>query len=171
MLKAQDIVVLLKLCGSPSWTFDSIAQELELSASAIHRSLKRASEAGLYSARERRVNLGSLNEFLIHGVRYAFPAIMLGEVRGIPTAWAATPIANRLAASKDALPPVWPHPLGKVRGLGLEPLHRIVPEAAQKDPELAERLALVDGIRIGDARVRMIAAEELEKRLIPGAVE
>lgn len=170
MLKAQDIVVLLKLCGSPSWTFDSIGQELGLSASVIHRSLKRAGKAGLYNARERRINLGSLNEFLVHGVRYAFPATMLGEVCGSPTAWAAAPLANRLAPSKDSLPPVWPHPLGQVRGLGLEPLHPIVPEAARKDPEFAERLALVEGIRIGDARVRSIAAEELEKRLVPKGV-
>lgn len=169
MLKGQDIVVLIKLCGLDSWTFASIGNELRLSSSAVHRSLERASDAGLYDARQRRVNAVQLSEFLVHGARYLFPPVMLGEVRGIPTAWAAAPLEGRLAP-QSSLPPVWPHPLGRERGIGLEPIHPIVPDVAQDDPELAERLALVDAIRMGDARIRGIAAEELERRLMPAAV-
>jgi hypothetical protein len=169
MLKSQDIVVLIKLCGLDSWTFASLGEELGLSPSAVHRSLGRASEAGLYDAGQRRVKASQLNEYLVHGVKYAFPPVMLGEVRGIPTAWAAAPLAGRLAP-QNSLPPVWPHPLGRERGIGLEPIHPIVPDAARDDPGFAERLALVDAIRMGDARIRAIAAEELEQRLMPAAI-
>jgi hypothetical protein len=41
-----------------------------------------------------------------------------------------------------------------VRGIVLEPLHPVVPEAALRDPQLGEALALFDAIRIGNARER-----------------
>jgi hypothetical protein len=43
-----------------------------------------------------------------------------------------------------------------------------VPAAARQDESLWELLALVDAIRIGSARERGLAAEELEKRLRGG---
>lgn len=165
MLKPQDIVVLLKLAGQgPGWTFEGIAEQLGLSASAVHRSLDRAREAGLYEPRHRAVNRGQLHEFLIHGAKYVFPASMRGEARGIPTAWAAAPLKDVLSSS-GSNPPVWPHALGKVRGIALEPLHPIVPEAAQRDGQLAELLALFDAVRIGGARERGLAAEKLREQL------
>jgi DNA-binding MarR family transcriptional regulator len=165
MLKPQDIVVLLKLAGKqPGWTFQEIAVELDLSPSAVHRSLDRAKQAGLYDACRRTVDRGALLEFLAHGARYVFPAVRHGEARGVPTAWAAPPLADRLSSSGKN-PPVWPHALGKVRGIALEPLHPVVPEAAGRDRQLGEALALFDAIRIGSARERALAVEELGQRL------
>lgn len=40
-----------------------------------------------------------------------------------------------------------------------------VPKAAARDPELAERLALVDALRLGDARFADVASRELDKFL------
>ena len=165
MLKSQDIVVLMKLVGEkPGWTFEKVAGEIDLSPSAVHRSLARAQEAGLYDARRRRVNAGPLFEFLAHGARYVFPAVRRGEARGIPTAWAAPPLADRLSASRKNVP-VWPHARGKVRGIALEPLHPAVPGAALRDSNFAELLALFDAIRVGNARERGLAVEELGQRL------
>lgn len=165
MLKPQDIVVLLKLAGQrPDWTFERVAADLDLSPSAIHRSLDRAKQAGLYDARRRAVNRVALLEFLAHGARYVFPALRQGEARGVPTAWAASPLADRLSSSKENVP-VWPYAQGKVRGIALEPLHPVVPEAAGRDRQLAEALALFDAIRIGNARERALAVEELSRRL------
>lgn len=165
MLKPQDIVVLLKLAGAESdWTFEKIAAELGLSPSAAHRSLDRAQQAGLYDVRRKRVNSLTLLEFLAHGARYVFPAAWHGEARGIPTAWAAPPLVDRLSSSKKN-PPVWPYAKGKVRGIALEPLHPIVPEATQRDQRLAALLALLDAIRIGTARERALAIKELSQRL------
>lgn len=164
MLKPQDILVLLKLAAeAPSWTFDSLARELGLSASAVHRSLQRAEEANLYDSRHRRVKAAQLLEFLSHGVQYVYPAEWSGEARGRPTAWGAPPLSGQLASS--SAPPVWPDADGEVRGLALKPLHPSVPDAARADERLWELLALVDAIRIGNARERGLAVRELKKRL------
>jgi len=161
--------VLLKLSiQSPGWRFQDLASDLDLSLSAVHRSLKRAERSGLFDARRRVVNRSALLELLAHGARYVFPAEMNGEARGLATAWAAPPLVDRLSSSGDS-PPVWPHALGDARGIALEPLHSIVPEAARRDPRLWELLALLDAIRIGGARERGVAVEELTSRLLTDA--
>jgi hypothetical protein len=49
--------------------------------------------------------------------------------------------------------------------MAVTPLHPAVPGLAQRDPELGERLALIDALRMGDARIRNLAAELLSQRL------
>jgi len=109
-------------------------------------------------------NRANLKEFLIHGVRYAFPVRRGGLVRGIPTAHAAPPLKQQIAESFDP-PPVWPDGNGSARGLEFSPLYRNVPAAARRDPRLYELLALVDAIRDGRAREREIAIRELTARI------
>jgi len=164
MLKPQDILVLLKLAtGVPSWTFDSLGHELGLSASAVHRSLHRAEAAGLYDLRRRKIKPAALFELLSHGIKYVFPPVWKGETRGRRTAWAALPLSRAIVPSGS--PPVWPDVSGDAWGVALEPIHPSVPDAAREDPKLSELLALVDAIRIGTVRERVLAAEELKKRL------
>lgn len=166
MLGPSDILVLLKLAriGDLPWTYDSVAHELGLSNSAVHRSVERATESKLFNRNRREVERASLQELLVHGVRYFFPPEWGGEARGLPTAWAAPPLSEQLAQS-DGNPPVWPLPGGKVRGIALKPLDPRVPDAVLHDPPLHELLALVDAIRIGAARERNLAAKELGARL------
>jgi DNA-binding Lrp family transcriptional regulator len=165
MLKPQDIVVLLKLVGQhQGWTFERIASELDLSPSAVHRSLERAERSGLYNSKRKEVNQAALSEFLRHGAKYVFPPVRQGEARGIPTAWAAAPLRDQLMSSEENMP-VWPFAQGKKRGIALEPLHPVVPKAAREDPALGELLALFDAIRIGNARERGLAGKELVRRL------
>lgn len=130
----------------------------------VHRSLQRLSAASLYDLQRRRANISQAEEFLVHAVKYLFPPELNGETSGVPTAWAAPPLAGELAPQND-LPPVWPYPHGRQRGIAVAPLHPALPGLAQRDPDLAERLALVDAIRIGDARIRNLAAELLGQRL------
>lgn len=160
--------MLMKLVGEePGWTFEKLAGEIDLSSSVVHRSLARAQDSGLYDARRKRVNGAALFDFLVHGARYVFPAARSGEARGIPTAWAAPPLVDRLSASgaSGENAPVWPYALGETRGIALEPLHPVVPGAASRDPKLAELLTLFDAIRVGNARERGLATEELGQRL------
>jgi hypothetical protein len=111
-----------------------------------------------------RPNISALEEFLIHGLKYAFPA-KHGEVtRGIPTSYAAEPLKSEVSMSND-LPPVWPWPEGNTRGMGLEPLYKSVPQAALRDANLYQLFALVDAIRDGRARERKIAERDLVRRL------
>jgi hypothetical protein len=83
--------------------------------------------------------------------------------RGIPTAHAAPPLSEKI--SPDDLPPVWPDPEGKVKGYAIEPLFASVPAVVKTDSGLYELLALVDALRIGRARERRLAEQELKLRL------
>jgi hypothetical protein len=165
MIKGQDILVLASLCGqqAPPATLKALAAETHLPLSGVHRSVRALQDAQLIDS-SRRAQPAQVDEFCAHALRYVFPARMSGETRGIPTAWSAAPLREELAPS-DSAPLVWPHPLGEVRGIELEPLHPAVPEAARLNPELAERLALFDALRLGDARVRGLARNELCARL------
>ena len=165
MLNGQDIVVLLKLAGQDEdWTVRSLEAALGIPRAGVHRSLQRLSAAGVYDLDRRRTNLSQAEEFLVHAVKYLFPPQMTGEARGTPTAWAASPLADELAPPSD-LPPVWPDPQGRQRGIAITPLHPAVPELARRDPEFTGRLALIDAIRMGDARIRGLAARLLGQRL------
>ncbi len=172
MLKGEDIVLLLKLVDAPAdWTVRTLAEETTIPRSVVHRAIKRLGTAGLFNEHLRRVNISQSEEFLIHAVRYVFPARLEGPSLGVPTAWAAEPLASHIVSSRDELPPVWPDSLGERRGLTLEPLHGSVVEASRRDPELGERLALVDALRIGGQRVKGVAAELLIPRLAPSQRE
>lgn len=162
--KSLDIVVLLKLLvDHRKRPYAQLSQELGISASEIHASVRRGIEAGLIDPESRLPLRKPLEEYLLHGVRYAFPAKPGAVARGVPTAYAAPPLAEKF--SSDDLPPVWPDPQGTVRGVAVEPLYSCVVEATKSDSPLYELLALVDALRIGRARERNLAEEELKQRL------
>ena len=92
-LHPQDIVVVLKLVAhgdtSKRWTYAELGKDLVMSASQVFRSVERAEAARLLVApsipsssdAKRKLpltwmwpNRVHLKEFLIHGVKYSFPA-------------------------------------------------------------------------------------------------
>jgi hypothetical protein len=167
MLDSADVYVLLKIAcvyGRERWSQSGIGHEIGVSPSVVNRALKKAEELKLYNPARRRLNGPPLETALVHGARYFLAPKRGGEVRGTPTAWAAPPLAN-LLVSDEALPPVWPDSDGEVRGLSLEPLHPSAPQAARRDPEFYELLALVDVLRVGGARERALAERELHRRM------
>jgi len=169
MLKPQDIFVLLKLVvmGSRSWSYAGLAVELGMSPSQLHAAVKRALVAQLAVRQGERVmpHFRNLEEFLLHGLKYAFWAERGDLTRGMPTAHAAPPLAQMLVATAAEPPPVWPDPEGEMRGMSFLPLYKLAPRAARADENLYELLALVDALRSGRAREREIAVKELKKRL------
>lgn len=170
MLKPQDILVLLKLQakGSAPVSYNRLANELGMSPSEVHAAGKRALAAHLAVMKDGQLSTQhrNLEEFLLHGLRYVFPAEWGGLSRGMPTASSAPPL-NQLFSKSNELPTVWPDPSGELRGQSLQPLYRAAPGAARDDPALYELLALVDSLRAGKARERQIAAKELHRRLQP----
>lgn len=169
MLKPQDIVVVLKLCGyAPNArpSYGAIATELKMSASEIHSAVQRLKSSRLLHGSEmnEKPNLSALEEFLIHGVKYSFPAERGGPTRGMPTSYAAEPLCRLIKAGSEPIP-VWADPTGMTRGIALTPLYKTVPEAARRDSLLYERLALIDAIRDGRARERNLAEKELKDSL------
>jgi len=178
-LKPQDIVILLKLAVwseskegiwfvdskiTPPWTYQSLANELFISPSEMHAGVKRAAAAGLMNLKKRAPIIKALEEFLIHGVKYAFPPRRGGITRGLATSYAGPPLENIFIYS-DEPPPVWPYSEGPTRGLEFSPLYKNVPRAAVLDVRLYEMLALVDAIRDGRARESALAIKELKSRL------
>lgn len=167
-LKPQDVVLALKLvarAGAP-WTQPGLAKSLHISASEVNHGLQRLAVSHLYNVEERRVVRANLKEFLVHGLRYAFPARLgrLGE--GMVTAYSAKPLADKLRVGPDDNV-VWrARGAGhRVRGHAIEPLYPTAPSAAAEDPALHELLALADALRVGRARERALATEELAMRL------
>jgi len=166
VLKPQDIVILLKLVaiGDNRWSYNSLANELAMSPAEVHAGIKRCIAAKLFD-RQRKVPIKSaLQEFLTHGVKYAFPPDRGTMTRGIPTGFAAPPLNLRITQPSED-PPVWPYPEGNVKGYSFSPLYKSVPKAVATDHALYELLTLVDAIRGGRARERELAVKELADRL------
>jgi hypothetical protein len=168
ILKPQDIFVMLKIVslGQQEWTYNALAIDLEMSPSEVHAAIKRARGSSLAIELEKgiEVNLSCLKEFIIHGLKYVFVPDRGGISRGMPTGYAAPPLKGLFVPS-DELPPVWPDPMGEMRGESFSPLYKSAPNAARKDQKLYELLVLVDAIRDGRARERDIAVRELKLRL------
>ena len=166
ILKPQDILIMLKLVvrDGSEWSYPALSHELSMSVSEVHAGVKRAAAARLMDMHRKFPVKRNLLEFLIHGVKYAYPPDRGGLTRGIPTGYAAPPL-NALIVQPDEPPPVWPDPEGPERGFEFSPLFSAVPAACKVDPKLYEVLALVDAIRDGRARERKIAVKEIQSRI------
>ena len=163
-MKPLDIVVLLKKMTSKgaSMTGRGLAESLGVSASSVSESLNRCKKAQLLDQKKQRVNTLALQEFLIHGVSYVFPAEVGRVVRGIPTYVSAAPFKELL--SEDGRAYVWHYSRGTSKGQQIPALCPCVPEAVQRDSELCELLVIVDVLRMGRVREKEIAVQELSKR-------
>lgn len=113
---------------------------------------------------DERPDLAAMEAFLIHGLRYVFPAERGELTRGVPTSYGAPPMRQLLTRNTDPTP-VWPYPDGKQRGIALAPLYKTAPAAALRDRKFYELLTLADILRDGRVRERKLAEAELHRRL------
>jgi hypothetical protein len=167
-LKPQDIVVCLKIhLSNGHQTIQNLSEALFISAGEVHGALKRAEVSRLVIADGRTYKLAqtTFTEFVVHGLKYAFPASTGPVVRGMPTGIAAIQEFSRQFDPTEALPYVWPQPNGKVIGIALAPLFPSVPKAAAADPKMYKALALIDAIREGASREREFAVQEIRMML------
>jgi DNA-binding transcriptional ArsR family regulator len=166
-MSPQDILVLLKITcsGDKSWNQKSLSESLDMSQSEISKSLARSKYAGLLDVTGKKVFKSSLLEFIQYGLKYVFPQQLGPIVRGVPTSHSASPL-NKIIQSTEHY--VWPFGKGSVKGQSVIPLYPSIPKIIQTDENLYELLALIDAIRIGKAREREIAIEELKFRLLDG---
>lgn len=168
VLKPQDLLVALKIAVNDErpLTFAELGHELSISTSEVHAASQRAEMSRLLTRDfgQLRADRLSLQEFILHGVKYAFPALMGSVTRGMATGIAAAPLKDLFAQSEELIS-VWPDSDGTVRGLSLQPLYPSVPAAARADSHLYEVLVLIDALRAGTAREREIAATQLMSRL------
>lgn len=164
MLRPTDLFVCLYLStrthDPPG--FEYLAEHLGIGIGTAHRAVARLTASGLLLP-SRMVQRRALSDVLVHAARHVYYVKPGGLTRGMRTAEAAPPLADTVAPADP--PPVWPDPHGDARGYALEPLHESVPAAARRDAELYALLALVDALRIGQARVRNLAAVQIRERL------
>src|SRR5258708_32659969 len=120
-LKPQDVVVALKLFGYPNGRppMSIVASDLGLSPSEVHGAIQRLRSSKLLhgSALQDKPNISGLVEFLVHGLKYAFPAEHGEVTRGVATSYAAEPLKSEMAVPGD-LRPVWRGTEGAPPGAG-----------------------------------------------------
>jgi hypothetical protein len=188
MMKSQDLVVLLKLVsledeehnkgqelahlrgkqGDDPYSVRGLEAALGISKTEISASINRSLASGL-AIKDRKTgrpkpNRRHLSEFIVHGLKFVFPAKPGSMQRGLPTAFAAPVLKKSLHSAGDLIS-VWPYAHGRDLGQSIEPLFKTVPEAAEKDDGLYAYLALIDAIRLGNQREANLAADVLAKRL------
>ena len=160
-MKPQDVIVLLKLIlwRDKAWTQRQLADSLSLNLAEVNHSLKRLAALKLYYPADGFVMRKTLLDFLISGLPLAFPG-KLGKVQsGVATAHAA--LAQNILFDDSELY-VWPNKHGKEKGRSLLPLHKCAPEASERDPKLYQLLALIDVLRVGQAREKNVAKIKLK---------
>jgi hypothetical protein len=186
-MKSQDIVVLLKLVSleqdeqrglrhprgdirhEDPFSVRGLESSLGISKSEVNASIKRSIASGL-AVKDRvsgraKPNRRHLRRFIVHGLKFVFPARPSAMMRGVPTGFAA-PSLKKLLMSAGEYIYVWPFARGKDMGQSVEPLFKSVPEAVLKDERLYEYLALIDAIRLGNQREVWLAAERISERLV-----
>jgi hypothetical protein len=178
-MRPQDVVVLLAIISIQRKDWDrksslkiihkqpypqnkDLAELLKISTAEISASLYRSAYAGLIDINSNReVFKLALLDFIQFGLKYVFPVQVGALTRGVPTAHSAEPLKSKLSFQEET---VWEHPEGSVRGQSILPLYSTVPDIAHKNKLLYELLALTDSLRIGGARERELAIEELKRR-------
>lgn len=173
LLKPQDCVLLIKLIANPNrnWSHRQLATSLFISTYEINHAIKRLVQSNLLRKDKESASrlipiLASAKEYLIHGIKYSFPA-KLGEYSpGVRTSYAAPIFEGKIVLGNDPIP-VWPYAKGDAKGLALIPLYSTVPQAVceQPDKSFYDLLTLTDAIRQGRARERNIAVKLLTERL------
>lgn len=150
------------------FTNRGLSEQLEISKSEINNSIERCINVHLMKINrisgKPEVNIKALSEFINHGLKYVFPVKPAEITRGIPTTFAA-PVLKEKLHSAGNIKMVWPDHRGKEMGQSIKPLYKTVPMAVKKDPTLYSYLALVDAIRMGNARESNLAREILNERM------
>lgn len=166
-MKPQDILLLLRIISLDNdiWMQLPMAESLGMSQSEVSEAVGRCKYAGLLDMKGKRVMRQAFIDFIEYGLKYAFPQRPGAIVRGVPTAHSTPPLSDIIISNESY---VWPYAKGTVRGQSIQPLYSSVPSAALRDAGLHALLALVDAIRVGRARERSLAMEELKKRILDG---
>lgn len=173
-LKPQDLFLALKVLtlGRASWNQRDLAESLGMSLSEANGAIKRAIQAGLMIGGESRNQAPqavpyALEEFIKHGVRYSFPVERGAITRGIPSGVVGARLEGASLKLKENEIPVWPSPLGKVRGIGIKPLYKSIPDVVEREENkgLYTMLALVDVIREGRMRERNLASDAITRQI------
>lgn len=164
ILKPQDVALLVKLLTlrKEDWRQIDIALDLEISQGEVAKSLARLVKAGL--VHDKRVNRSAALEFIVHAIKYIFPAEVGALAAGVPTA-TSSPMHERMVVQNDNDSYVWPSIKGEKRGQIIKPFYPQLAEAVLKDAEFYGLMSAIEILRIGRARERKLAEKYIEKKI------
>src|ERR1700734_4113193 len=105
MLKGQDmiILILLRLRSKQIWTYDVLSNLTGISRSQCHLAIQRLRSSRLLVPSPDNpwhIPAAAFKEFVIHGLKYSFPAKIGSIVNGIPTAHSAVFVSKSFAAGE-----------------------------------------------------------------------
>jgi hypothetical protein len=150
-MRPQDVVVLLKIVcfkkNNKTWLRKDIAAGLDLSNSEITNVFERLRATGLIDVSRNTVHTNAFYEFLVYGLKVAFPPYIGAETRGVLTGVNAFADSGIKGANY-----VWEYYEGKQRGTVISPLYPEVVHAVQKDEFLYHALCACDMLRVGQTR-------------------
>lgn len=150
ILKSQDILLLCKLLVIE----DRVMKQLDLSSSLginqseVSTGYDRLIRSHLLDSESKKPNKMQTFEFLESAVKFFFPAETLEYTVGIPTSIFGGDLSKEILVNQKGMARVWPFADGKMRGVGLKPIHESVPHAAMLDEKLYSILAAVDAMRL-----------------------
>ena len=171
VLKPQDLAVALKLITlyGRRFTYSELADWMMLSRYEAHAATQRLVLAGLATDRDGLIQSrdSAIADFVLHGMRYAFPPVYTGDTRGIPTSYLALSMMGEVSITDVQLNThhhvvVWPEDAPQLvprgmshehfpprcwRGQGMLPLYPTLPFVAPGDYDLYPLVALVDALR------------------------
>jgi hypothetical protein len=166
LIRPSDIAALLFLSAHPGEPYGQMAAVLGLSKSTAHKAVSRLIQLGLAVKDDGgRIHIEAEQAIeLLRVIRYVFPSVQTEKARGVPTGLAAlTAVPSSL---DNIVTMVWPSRLGSAVGVGVQPLIPNAPDIAFRDPKLYRLMAIVDALRLGDARDREAATVALQKALV-----
>jgi hypothetical protein len=170
MLKPQDALIACKLfaLGDAEWPLRKLAGSLSISVGETHASIERCKASGVIGTPRGKLNVAKrkLFELTTVTVPQVYYAIRGRVETGVLTAMHAEPLVGVFSRDGRLVPLIWPSDLGKVEGESLLPLYPTVPRAIQHDPILHRILALIDVVRVADARDRRLATDLLERMIL-----
>lgn len=159
-IKAQDVLIMMKLISEPTYAQKELATKLQISQAEISYALQRLRTSHLINSSGRVIKEACI-EFLVHAVKYIFPAQLSSPAVGLPTSFAHPDFKFIKYSTEDIH--IWPAAVGKVRGITLIPIYPTLPEACLEDKKLYKLACFVEMIRSGRSRERNIAEKELTK--------
>jgi hypothetical protein len=170
MLKQQDILIACKLftLGDAEWPLRRLASSLSISLGETHAAIARGRAAGVLGLPRGKLNVTrkKLFELATVAVPQVYYAVRGSIAAGVPAAMHAEPLKGVFPLDGKLVPLVWPGERGSVKGESLMPLYPTVPRAVEHDPDLHRLLALIDVVRVGEAKDRRLATDLLERMIL-----
>lgn len=160
-MKPQDLLVAIIINERKKLSYAELGLSLMISPSEAHAAVQRLTESYLFDALTNAIRKPALEEFVVHGLQYTFPASPGKLSRGVLTGFSAPAFKNEFSIAESTEAFIWPYSKGKNRGSSIKPLYRTVPEICLKDSRLYHWLAVLDLFRMNRAREREVALKHI----------